>query len=290
MNEIIAKSILSANNGMNIYRGCTHGCIYCDSRSECYGMRDIFEDISVKVNSLQLLEKALLSKRKKCMIGTGSMSDPYMHIENQLQYTRNALKLIYKYGFGGTIITKSDLVLRDLDLIKKINNDTKFVVQMTMTTFDEKLCSILEPNVCTTKKRFEALKIFNENGIDTIVWLTPILPYINDTTENILGILDYCKKANVKGIITFGIGLTLRNGSREYYYQNLDKYFPGLKETYMKRYRHDYGIGSPNSKILNKIVKDFCKQNKMLYGEKEIFSYLSEFPTKNEQLSLFNIL
>jgi DNA repair photolyase len=191
MHDVIAKGILSSNNGMNIYRGCTHGCIYCDSRSLCYGMDHTFEDIEIKANVVQLLEDTLRRKRKKCMIGTGAMSDPYIHLEEKLQNTRRCLEIIDKYGFGLSILTKSNRILRDLDLLKSINNKAKCVVQMTLTTYDEELCKIIEPNVSTTKERFEVLKIMRDNKIPTVVWLSPILPYINDTEENIRGILDW---------------------------------------------------------------------------------------------------
>ena len=189
MHGVKAKGILSSQNGMNIYRGCSHGCIYCDSRSSCYRMEHDFEDIEVKENAPELLEDALRRKRKRCMIGTGAMSDPYIPLELSLEYTRKALLIIEKYGFGVALQTKSDRVLRDLDILKKINEKTKAVVQMTLTTADENLCKIIEPNVCTTSKRFEALKTFRDNGIPTVVWLCPVLPYINDTRENIEAIL-----------------------------------------------------------------------------------------------------
>lgn len=148
-----AKGILSSGNGMNIYRGCTHGCIYCDSRSKCYGMTHDFEDIEVKSNAPELLEKALRSKRKKCMIGTGAMCDPYMHCEEALKLTRSCLEIIDKYEYGAAIQTKSDKILRDLDILRSINEKAKCVVQMTLTTYDEKLCRLLEPNVSTTRER-----------------------------------------------------------------------------------------------------------------------------------------
>ena len=230
-----AKGILSAHNGMNIYRGCTHGCIYCDSRSTCYQMKHDFEDIEVKQNAPELLEDALRRKRSKCMIGTGAMCDPYMHCEEKLGLTRRCLEIIDKYQFGVALQTKSDLVLRDLDILKRINKHSKAVVQMTLTTYDENLCKIVEPNVCTTKRRYEVLKIFQQEGIPTIVWFTPILPYINDTVENIRGVLNYCFDAGVKGVLTFGDGgMTLRDGDREYYYSALDRHFPGLKNIYIK--------------------------------------------------------
>ncbi len=256
MHFVNAKGILSAQNGMNIYRGCTHGCIYCDSRSKCYGFTHVFEDIEVKQNAPELLERALRSKRKKCMIGTGAMCDPYMHCEEELGLTRRCLELIDQYGYGLAIQTKSDRILRDLDLLKSINEKAKCVVQMTLTTYDEALCKIVEPNVCSTKERVKALQIFRENGIPTIVWLTPILPYINDTVENIEGILDYCIEAKVYGIISFGMGVTLREGDREYFYAALDKNFPGIKEKYHRRYGYSYELASDRNEELMKIFRD----------------------------------
>jgi DNA repair photolyase len=283
------KGILSAGNGMNLYRGCTHGCIYCDSRSVCYNMTHDFEDIEVKINALSLLENSLKSKRKKTMIGTGAMSDPYIQLETKLEYTRKSLELMERYGFGISIQTKSNRILRDIDLLKKINDKTKCVVQMTMTTYDEELCKIIEPNVSTTKERFEVLKIMKENKIPTVVWLSPILPFINDTEENLRGILDYCMEAGVYGIINFGIGLTLREGNREYYYEKLEKHFPGLKEKYHKKYGYAYVIHSDNHNKLMKIFYEECSKYNILCDNEKIFQYLNEFEEKDrvEQLSLF---
>ncbi|WXR62642.1 radical SAM protein [Peptostreptococcaceae bacterium AGR-M142] len=286
MHNVIAKGILSSNNGMNIYRGCTHGCIYCDARSICYGMNHIFEDIEIKVNAPKLLEEKLRKKRKKCMIGTGAMSDPYIDLEEKLQNTRKCLEIIDKYGFGLAIQTKSSRILRDLDLLKSINNKAKCVVQMTLTTYDEELCKIIEPNVSTTKERFEVLKIMRDNKIPTVVWLTPILPYINDTTKNIRGILDYCIEAKVKGIIVFGMGLTLRAGNREYYYKNLDKHFKGLKERYIKEYGNSYEVLSKNNEKLMKIIKETCKQNNIICDMKEVFNYMRTFEEKNNEVQI----
>lgn len=289
MHFVEAKGILSSNNGMNIYRGCTHGCIYCDSRSKCYGFTHEFEDIEVKINAPQLLEKALKSKRKKCMIGTGAMCDPYLHIEENLKLTRKCLELIDQYEYGVAVQTKSTRVLRDMDLLKSINDKTRAVVQMTMTTYDETLCKILEPNVSTTKERFETLLQFKEAGIPTVVWLTPILPLINDTEENIRGILEYCVEAGVKGIICFGMGVTLRDGNREYFYKALDKHFPGIKNKYIRTYGNAYDIPSPNNEKLLEIFKEVCVKNGMIYQIKECFQYLHEFPQKYEQMSLLDI-
>lgn len=291
MHFVDAKGILSAKNGMNIYRGCTHGCIYCDSRSDCYQMNHAFEDIEVKQNCVELLEKALRSKRKKCMIGTGSMSDPYMHCEEKLELMKQCLEVIERYGYGATVITKSNRILRDLPLFRKINQKAKAVVQTTLTTYDEDLCRILEPNVCTTKKRIEMLMTMKEEGIPTVVWMSPVLPYINDTKENLEGLLDYCIQAGVKGIICFGMGMTLRNGNREYFYKKLDEHFPGLKQKYQKTYGYAYEVGSPNGRALYRYFQDTCRANNILCTPEEVFSYINEFPYDKgyEQLSLFEI-
>ena len=288
MHEVNVKGILSAKNGMNIYRGCLHGCIYCDSRSLCYQMKHKFEDIEVKANAVELLENALRRKRNKCMIGTGAMSDPYMPIEEKLGNMRKCLEVIERYGFGVTMITKSTKVLRDLDLLKKINEKSKCVVQMTLTTYDEDLCRIVQPNVETTYERFRALEILRDNGIPTVVWLCPILPFINDTEENIRGILDYCVRAKVKGIINFDMGVTLRDGNREYFYKKLDEHFPGLKEKYIRMYGNSYQLSSPNSRQLNMIYKSECIKNGIMCDVNECFEYLNKYEDKygGEQISL----
>lgn len=289
MHKVDAKGILSPSNGINIYRGCQHNCIYCDSRSLCYGMKHDFEDIEVKQNAPFLLEKALKSKRRKCMIGTGAMSDPYIPLERELKLTRQCIEIIDRYGFGATVLTKSSDVLRDLDLLTSINIKSKSVLQMTLTTYDEALCHIIEPNVSSTKERFEALKIFRDNGIPTVVWLDPFLPFINDTEENIKGLLDYCVKAKVKGIICFDIGLTLRNGNREYFYKQLDKHFPNLKNKYIKTYGNSYEITSKNRDRLMDIITGTCRKNEIMYNTNEVFAYLHKFESKEKQLSLFDM-
>lgn len=289
MHEIEAKSILSAHNGINVYRGCQHGCIYCDSRSKCYNMNHDFDDVAVKRNALDLLEAELIKKNNKCMIGFGSMSDPYMPLESDLKYTQKCLQIIAKHGFGVTLITKSDLVLRDLELFKKINYNAKCVIQMTLTTADDKLCRIIEPNVCVTSKRVEALKKLNENGIPTVVWLTPFLPYINDDEENLKKLLYYCKECNVKGIIYFGCGLTLREGNREYFYKMLDKHFPLLKKRYIFEFENAYEVYRPGKQnTFKSIVELFCKENNIMYDLKDVFYYLNHIEPKREQLSLFD--
>lgn len=284
------KGILSSKNGINLFRGCTHGCIYCDSRSKCYQMSHEFEDIEVKENGISLLEESLKRKRKKCMIGLGSMTDPYIHEELRLNYTRKALELINRYGFGLTLMTKSDNVLRDLDLFKEINSKTKCVIQMTLTTYDEELCKKIEPHVSTTKERVETLKILRDERIPTVVWLTPILPFINDTKESIIGILNYCKEAKVFGIICFGMGLTLREGNREFFYLQLDKKFPKLKEQYIRDYGNNYIANSKNSRKLMSLFHEFCEHNNIVHDNDIIFNYLNAFERKesSKQFSLFN--
>lgn len=280
MHEVTVKGILSAKNGMNIYRGCSHGCIYCDSRSACYQFNHEFEDIEVKVNAAKLLEDALRRKKHKCMIGTGAMSDPYMHIEQKLGNMRKCLEIIENYGFGVTVLTKSSKILRDLDLLEKINKKAKCVVQMTLTTYDEDLCRIIEPNVETTYERFKTLEVFRDNGIPTVVWICPILPFINDTAENMKGILDYCTRAGVKGIINFGMGVTLREGNREYFYKKLDEHFPGLKQKYISIYGNNYELPSPNTNILYDIFKTECIKNSIMHNPEECFKYLNKFEDK----------
>ena len=288
MHFVNAKTILTPHS-MNIYRGCSHGCIYCDSRSKCYQFTHEFEDIEVKQNAPELLEEALSKKRKRCMIGTGSMGDPYIPIEKELELMRRCLEIIDRYNFGSTLITKSDLVLRDLDILTRINNKTKAVVQMTLTTADDELCRKIEPGVCPTSRRFEVLCACRDAGIPTVVWFSPLLPFINDTQENIDGIIDYCARAGVKAILCFGIGLTLREGNRDYFYKALDRYFPGLKDRYIKTFGYNYEASSPRAHELYIYLKERCRQNKIMLGTDSVFKWIEEFPEReNLQQSLFD--
>jgi len=288
MHFVDAKGILTGGKGhygMNIYRGCSHECIYCDSRSTCYRFSHAFEDIEVKQNAPELLEQALKSMRRKGMIGTGSMSDPYMHCEEQLGLTRKCLEVIYQYGFGAAVQTKSDRILRDIDLLDAINRRSKCVVQITLTTWDDRLCRIVEPNVCNTQRRVEVLEAMRKRNIPAVVWLTPILPFINDTEENIRMILEACAQVGVKGIICFDMGLTLREGDREYYYAALDRHFPGLKEKYIRTYGGAYEIPSPQSAQLMNLFISFCRDHGILYRPDECFDYLHQLPEKYQQIS-----
>lgn len=285
MHFVKVRSILSPKNGMNIYRGCSHGCIYCDSRSTCYQMSHDFEDIEVKENAPELLEAALRAKRRKCMIGTGAMCDPYLHAEQELKLTRRCLEIIAAHGFGVTLLTKSDLIMRDIDLIERINRESKAVVQMTLTTADDKLCGLIEPNVCPTSRRLEVLREMNRRGIPTVVWFCPLLPYINDTEENVRAIVEMSADVNVYGILSFGIGMTLRGGDREYYYTQLGRLFPGLKQRYIKEFGEQYEIPSPNGGKLWKLFTEQCDYYGIERRSERIFAYLNEFP-EPEQLTL----
>jgi len=283
------KTILSPKNGMNLYRGCSHGCIYCDARSVCYQMKHDFEDIEIKQNAVSILEEQLLKKRQPCMISTGAMCDPYIPLEEELRLTRQCLESIERHGFGLAIQTKSARILRDLDLLKAINTKTKCVVQMTLTTYNEALCRIIEPSVSTTAERFAALEVFRDAGIPTVVWLSPILPFINDTSENLRGIMDYCVRAKVRGIICFGFGVTLREGDREYFYAKLDEHFPGMKQRYINAFGNAYSCGSPNNAQLNEIFRGECRKHGILYKPNDVFEYLNRFEQKEQQITLFDV-
>ncbi len=289
MHFVKAKGILSAKNGMNLYRGCTHGCIYCDSRSRCYNFTHDFEDIEVKENAPELLEDALRRKRKLCMIGTGAMCDPYMHCEEKLRLTRRCLEIIDRHGFGLAIQTKSSRIERDLDLLVSINKKAKTVVQMTLTTCDETLCRIIEPNVSTTAERLRTLQLMRDNGIPTVAWLTPFLPFINDTEENIRQLVRHCIDLGVKGVIVWNIGVTLREGDREFFYAALDRHFPGMKERYIRTFGTSYECISPDSDRLMAYLHSELEKHGIMHRPDEVFRWMSEFPEDKSgtQMSLF---
>lgn len=287
MHFVDAKALLTRHNGMNLYRGCAHGCIYCDSRSACYQFTHPFEDIEVKQNAPALLEEILKKKRRRIVISTGSMSDPYQPCEKELQLTRRCLELIERYGFGASVITKSDLVLRDLALFERIHRNAKSVLQMTLTVADDHLSRVLEPNVCTTSRRYEVLKAFQRVGVPTVVWMTPILPFLTDTEENVRRILDYCFDAGVKGVVCFGMGLTLRDGNREYFYAALDRRFPGLSDEYRRRFGSAYEAASPNTERLLRLFHAECEKHGVLHEPDDCFRYIAALPERNDQLSLF---
>ena len=284
MHFIQAKSLLTRWNGMNLYRGCTHGCAYCDSRSACYRMEHAFEDVAVKANAPELLEDLLRRRRKPCVIGTGSMSDPYQPIERDLRLTRRCLELIRDYGFGASLITKSDLVLRDIDLLAEITRRTKAVVQVTLTVADDGLSRIVEPAVCPSSRRFEVLCELRDRHIPTIAWLCPFLPWLTDTDENFRTLLKWCIEAQVTGIVCFGVGLTLREGNREHYYEFLDRHFPGLSQRYRIAYGNSYNVVSENNDRLMACFEKTCRQHDIIHTPDECFAYAAAFPELQPRL------
>ena len=264
--EIQAKVLLShvkqpdpwfgLKYNMNLYRGCQHQCIYCDSRSECYQIEN-FTDILVKVNAIELLEDELSRKRVKGTIGTGSMNDPYMPLEGKVNLTGRALDVITRYGFPVHIITKSDLVLKDLDVLKQINQ-IYAAVSFTITTTDEGLAQILEPGAPSVSRRLQAMRVLSENGIHTGVTMMPILPFIEDNEENIAQIVHQAWDAGASYIIP-GFGMSLRKGSRDYYYEKLDQFFPGLKRKYQETFGLQYQCTANNAQRLRERFYELCE-------------------------------
>jgi DNA repair photolyase len=285
MRPIKAKSIISAGNGVNLYRGCTHGCIYCDSRSHCYHV-DSFDDPGFKANALEIMRLELSRRRKKAMITTGAMSDPYVHAEADLQLTRGMLGLLKEFGFGVGILTKSDLALRDIDLIAEVHSRYASAVCYTITTADEELCRKIEPGVCTTARRFECLHAFAARGVTTGVWMVPILPFINDQEENVRTIVRRCGEAGVKYLVVYDFGTTMRDGSRDYFYAQLDRLFPGMKQRYIRQFGSAYICPSPNSQRLRAVFEEECRKQGILYKPSEIRS-LVQADKSPRQLKLF---
>ena len=287
MHFVEAKSLLTRWGSMNLYRGCTHGCVYCDSRSTCYQFTHRFEDVEVKQNAPELLERSLRSKRKRIMVGTGSMSDPYQPCEEELLLTRRCLEVIRRHGHGATVITKSDRVLRDVDLFDEINRQAKSVLQMTLTIADDELSRVLEPNVCPMSRRYEVLKEFQRRRIPSVVWMTPFLPFLTDTEENFEALMEWCLDAGVKGIVCYGIGMTLRDGNREHYYRALDRCFPGLSDRYRQTYGNAYEVVSGRNGRLMARFHETCERYGVLHDPEQCFAYLHELPEGGGQLSLF---
>ena len=267
---------------MNLYRGCSHGCIYCDSRSDCYHI-DNFDIVRGKEDALNILEQELSKKRHKGVIGIGAMSDTYNPQELKYEQTRGALKLISKYGFGVSIDTKSDLILRDIDLLKEINSKNNVIVKFTITTPLDELSKIIEPHVCVSSKRLQAIKILSDNGIFTGIMMNPMLPFITDKEEDIKLLVKLAKMHGAKFIHTY-MGMTLRENQRDYYYDKLDKYFIGVKEKYIKYYKNRYECVVPNVKKLYKVFTDECDKYGILYKMDDI---INAYKKDNEQMSLF---
>jgi len=257
--EIRAKTLVSRvqgldtyfglDFGMNLYRGCQHHCIYCDSRSLCYEIEAFDRDVLVKANAAELLESELRRKRKKGIIGTGSMNDPYMPLEETVRLTQRALEVIAAYGFGAHVVTKSDLVLRDLPILQRIRRVARSIVSLTVTTIDDGLSTRLEPGAPPSSARFRALEVLANGGIETRISLMPTLPFIEDTWENISAIVAEAHRCGVTAIVPW-FGMSMRDRQRAYFYARLDELFPGIRQRYEARYGNDYMCPSPNAEDL----------------------------------------
>ncbi len=289
--EIGAKGILNHIRGeddwfglsynINLYRGCEHQCIYCDTRSTCYQVENFNEEVLIKVNAIPLLVDALPRKRKVGMIGFGSMNDPYTYAEKQYQLTSEALAVVAKYRFPVHMITKSDMVLKDLDVLKRINQ-VKARVSFSITTTDDQLAKILEPGAPSPSRRLQAMKELAENGIETGIVMMPILPFIEDTPENIASIVKAAADYGADYVIP-ALGLSLREGSREYYYNKLDIHFPGLRQKYETTYGSSYHCPAQGQRELAKLFYELCESYNLA-------TLVSSYPPKSEykQLTLFN--
>lgn len=245
-----------ADWNMNLYRGCNHGCIYCDSRSQCYHL-DRFDTVRPKENALSLLEGELRAKRKPGIITMGAMSDPYNPLEASLHLTRGALDLMLRYGFGAAFTTKSPLCARDADLLANISRRAPVCARLTITCADDDLCRRIEPHVAPSSQRFAALQQLSEAGVYAGVWLNPVLPFITDTEENIISILRQTAAAGGKFVVCF-FGMTLRSGNREYYFDALQRDFPGIRDKYLSAFGNAYECGSPDAQRLYDLFKSEC--------------------------------
>ena len=294
MQTVAAKTIvtrMSSGGGwfgaaynMNIYRGCSHGCIYCDSRSECYRPGN-FDDVKIKANALQIIRDDLRRKAKRGIVATGAMSDPYNPFEATQLATRHALELLNAYGFGVSIATKSPLVERDADILCDIKAHSPAIVKMTVTTADDALCKIIEPYAAPSSARFAAVRALSEKGIYCVVLMMPLLPFINDTIENVAAIVRLAKENGARAVYP-SFGMTMRQGSREYYYQQLDAHFPDVRQKYEKRYGVRYSCSSPHAKTLYASFAAQCRAAGLLYHMRDIIKSV-HLGTNMSQLSLF---
>jgi len=279
--EIRAKTIVSRvsgidtyfglDYGMNLYRGCQHHCIYCDSRSLCYGIDDFDGEVLIKTNAIDLLRDELPRKRRKGIIGTGSMHDAYMPIEEKVRLTKCALEVIAEFGFGVHVVTKSDLVLRDIPILKKISRYHTAAVSLTITTIDDELSKKVEPGAPPTSARFRALKELAEAGIETRIALMPTLPLIEDTEENVVAIVEEAHRCGVKTIVPW-FGMSMRDRQRAYFYRKLDELFPGLKDRYIETFGENYHCPSPNADSLYQRFHKLCEKYGIATSVKPSFS------------------
>ncbi|MEA5003891.1 MAG: radical SAM protein [Christensenella sp.] len=270
---------------MNLYRGCCHGCIYCDSRSECYHVDD-FDRVRIKRDALAILERELQSKRKKGVVGVGAMSDTYNPFEKEEQATRGALKLLERFGFGVALDTKSSLVLRDVDLIQRIARNASANIKITITTADDALSKVIEPYVCVSSERFRAIRELSAAGIFTGVLFTPMLPYITDTEENVMEMVRLAHENGARFIFPM-FGVTLRQNQRDYYYQKLDTHFPGLSRKYRNVYRSNYYCASPRANKLRALFQSECRKYRLLYRMEDIVAAYKKKEPVVQQMKLF---
>lgn len=296
MEFIPAKTILSAKNkyarrwfgtdyNINLYKGCCHGCIYCDSRSSCYGIEN-FDTVRAKQNALSILEKQLASKRETGVVGMGAMSDPYNAFEKETELTRGALKLLEKYGFGAAIATKSDLILRDIDLLKKIQKKNNVIVKISLTTANDSLAKQIEPYASPVTQRLQAIEELNRNGIFSGILMHPVLPFLTDSDENITHLIQSAAQHSAKFIHTY-LGMTLRENQRVYYYNKLDALFPGLSQKYMSLYSDRYSCPIPLASLKKRLFEQTCKKYGILYSMADIIEAYKKDRNQNKQLSLF---
>ena len=293
--EIQAKTLLARVKGpddwfglyynMNLYRGCQHQCIYCDSRSECYQIEDFNHSVLVKANAIPLLQHELAGKRVVGTIGTGSMNDPYMPLEAETRLTRRALEVIAEAGFPVHVITKSDLVLRDIDLLEQIGRKSYAAVTFTVTTADDRLSKRLEPGAPVSSRRLAALQAINQRNILTGLALMPVLPFIEDTEENIAAIVSLAGAAGAKYILP-AFGMTLRDRQRLYYYEKLDAYFPGLRSRYEKSFGERYSAPAQNARELGRLFAEGCA-NLGIATRIPFFTPRQRPHKEKDQLSLF---
>jgi len=254
---------ISRDYNMNIYRGCCHGCIYCDSRSDCYQIEN-FSRVRAKKDAVALIGKELSQKRKKGLIGTGSMSDPYNPFEERWRLTRGALEAVARYGFGIDVITKSPLITRDLELFSAILQNAPAAAHITITTADDGLAGKLEPNVAPSSARFAAMEKLSAAGVHTGVMMTPCLPWLTDTPENIAAIVERAADCGARHAVFFP-GMTLRSGDREYYYAALDRLFPGLRARYETAFGDAYECASPKAEALWEVFVSACEKRGLLW-------------------------
>lgn len=271
----------------NIYRGCCHGCVYCDSRSACYGVED-FDTVRAKADALHILRDDLQRKVKPGVVCTGSMSDPYNPFEAELNLTGRALQLLDAYQFGVAVATKSDLIVRDIPALGQIGAHSPVICKITVTTTDDALAARLEPRAPSPTRRLAAVRALSRAGIFTGVLLMPVLPFLEDSVENVLAVADAAAAAGAKFVYP-AFGMTMRENQRQYYLEALERLFPGedLSRRYLHRYGERYECPSPRAKALWEAFSARCRALGLLCEMKHIVS-ASRRGYGERQLSFFD--